>query len=86
MNRNQILETYLGLSRKAQEAEYYFDMGTGIEEEYNKAANAAIEYYSENNITRDELTNYRDSYRNVVKTDNVDDAFAAMQNFFSEKT
>jgi len=83
MNRNKIIETYLELSRNAQEAEYYWENGTGSEETFKSFANNAIAYYDYNGITRQELTDYYDTRRNVTKSDNVNDAFAAMQKVFS---
>ena len=84
MNRNQIIENYLDLAAKAQEAERgYLFLDTNSKDVFDEALDVAVSYYRDNNITRQELTDYDDSKRNVVKTDNVDDAFAAMQKAFS---
>lgn len=82
MNRNQIIETYLELSRNAQEAEYYWENNTGSEETFKALANNAVAYYNYHSITRQELTDYHDSKRNVIKCDSVDDALAAMKKIF----
>jgi hypothetical protein len=80
MNRNQVIETYLDLAGKAQEAERgYLFLDTNSKE----AVNVAMSYYRENGITRQELTDYNDSKRNVVKCDNVNDALAALRKAFS---
>jgi len=83
MNRNQIIETYLDLATKAHEVEYYWENGIATDSELSESNNAALDYYDDNNITRQELTDYQDSKRNVVKTDNVNDALAAMKKVFS---
>jgi hypothetical protein len=83
MDRKQIIETYLELSHNAQEAEYYWENNTGSEEVFKALANNALSYYNYHGITRQELTDYNDSKRNVVKANNVDEALAAMENFFS---
>jgi len=83
MDRKQIIETYLELSRNAQEAEYYWENNTGSEEVFKALANNALSYYNYHGITRQELTDYNDSKRNVVKANNVDEALSAMENFFS---
>ena len=83
MNRNKIIETYLELSRKAHEVEYYWESGIATDDELDESNGAALGYYEENGITRQELTDYYDARRNVTKVDNVNDAFAAMQKAFS---
>jgi len=83
MSRNQIIETYLDLAAKAHEVEYYWENGIATDGELSESNNAALDYYDDNNITRQELTDYQDSKRNVVKTDNVNDALAAMKKAFS---
>jgi hypothetical protein len=83
MDRKQIIETYLELSRNAQEAEYYWENNTGSEEVFKALANNALSYYNYHGITRQELTDYNDSKRNVVKVNSTKDALAAMENFFS---
>ena len=78
-DRNNIIESYLELSRKAQAAEYYFENETGSLENYFETSEAMVDYKLDNGITQEELNEYHDSRRNVTKVDNVDDAFAAMQ-------
>ena len=81
-DRNKIIESYLELSRKAQEAEYYWENGAGSEETFRSLADNAFEYYDYHGITRQELTDHQDAKRNVTKCKNVDEAFAAMQKIF----
>lgn len=83
MNRTQIIETYLDLCRKAHEVESYWETGIATDTELSEANSAALNYYDDHGITRQELTDYNDRRRNVVKTDNVNDALAAMKSFFS---
>jgi len=83
MDRGQIIETYLVLSRNAQEAEYYWENNTGSEETFEALANNALSYYNYHGITRQELTDHNDAKRNVVKCDNLDEAKQALSNFFS---
>ena len=78
-DRNNIIESYLELSRKAQAAEYYFENETGSLENYFETSEAMVDYKLDNGITQEELDAYHNSRRNVTKVDNVDDAFAAMQ-------
>ena len=80
--RSNIIENYLELSRKAHEVEYYWETGIATDEELDEANDAALNYYSENGITRQELTDYQDAKRNVTKCNSVDEAFAAMQKIF----
>ena len=81
-NRNQIIETYLELARKAQEVEYYWENSIATNNELGAACGAANAYYVENEITRQELTDYQDAKRNVTKCDSVDDALAVMEKLF----
>jgi len=83
MNRDKIIETYLELARKAHEVEYYWETGIATDPELAEANNTALEYYADNNITRQELTDYYDAKRNVVKCNNLDEAKQALSNFFS---
>ena len=84
MNRNEIIENYLDLAAKAQEAERgYLFLDTNSKDVFDEAVNVAMSYYRDNNITRQELTDYNDSKRNVVKCDNVNDALAALRKAFS---
>lgn len=83
MDRKQIIETYLELSCKSQEAEYYWENNMGSGEAFKTLAQNALSYYNYHGITRKELTDYNDSKRNVVKVNNTKDALAAMENFFS---
>jgi len=83
MDRGQIIETYLELSRNAQEAEYYWENNTGSEETFKALTNNALAYYDYHGITRQELTDHQDAKRNVTKCNNVDEALAAMEKFFS---
>jgi len=83
MDRNQIIETYLELSRNAQEAEYYWENDAGSEDTFKEFANNALSYYDYHGITRQELNDYNDRRRNAVKVDNVEDALTAIENFFS---
>ena len=84
MNRNQIIKTYLDFAGKAQEAERgYLFLDTNSKDVFDEAVNVAMSYYRENGITRQELTDYNDSKRNVVKCDNVNDALAALRKAFS---
>lgn len=87
MNRAKVIETYLDLSRKAQEYEYYWEVGTGTEDDFVEAADAADAYFCENGITRSELTDHNDRKRTgrdkVIKAANIDEAKAALNNFFS---
>jgi len=84
MDRNQIIKTYLDLADKAQEAERgYLFLDTNSKDVFDEAVNVAMSYYRENGITRQELTDYNDSKRNVVKCDNVNDALAALRKAFS---
>jgi hypothetical protein len=84
MDRNQIIKTYLDLAGKAQEAERgYLFLDTNSKDVFDEAVNVAMSYYRENGITRQELTDYNDSKRNVVKCDNVNDALAALRKAFS---
>jgi len=83
MDRGQIIETYLELSRNAQEAEYYWENDTGSEETFKALANNALAYYDYHGITRQELTDHQDAKRNVTKCNNVDEALAAMEKIFS---
>jgi len=82
MNRNDIIESYLELARKAQEVEYYWENSIATNDELDEANNAALGYYLENGITRQELTDHQDAKRNVIKCKNVDEALSAMQRIF----
>lgn len=83
MDRNQVIKTYLDLATKAQELEYYWENNTGTKEAFVDALDATHLYYSENNITRQELTDYNDRQRKVVKARNANEALSALNNFFS---
>jgi len=82
MNRNDIIESYLELSRNAQEAEYYWENNTGSEETFRSLADNAAEYYDYHGITRQELTDHQNAKRKVVKCNNVDEALAALGKVF----
>lgn len=82
MSREHIIETYLNLSRKAQETEADWENGNVSETTFIEAADAAHLYFYENNITRNELTEYNDRKRNVVKASTVEEAAASLTNFF----
>lgn len=83
MNRDKIIETYLELARKAHEVEYYWETGIATDAELAEVNTDALEYYADNHITRQELTDYNDARRNVVKCKNLDEAKQALNNFFS---
>ena len=82
-NRNEIIEKYLELSRKVQKAGADFEVGVSDLSKLLEITDEFIQYSDDNDITRQELTDYQDSKRNVTKVDNVKDAFAAMQKAFS---
>lgn len=82
MNRAQIIENYLDLSRKAHEVEHYWENGVATDEELDLANNRALHYMGNFGITRKEITDHQDQKRNVTKCDSVDEALAAMQNIF----
>jgi len=67
MNRNQIIETYFELARKAHEVDYYWEQSIATNNEWQEANGAVLRYYFEHNITQQELTDYYDAVAALQK-------------------
>lgn len=81
MNRIEILDEYLRLAHKAQEVDYFYELGTASYEEFDKAREKAMEYYHIHGITRQELTDYKK--RNSIKVNSAKEAVAVLNRMFS---
>lgn len=79
-SRISTLDKYLELAFRAQELDYYYEMGTGSYADFDKAREQAYEFWHEHGITRQELTDYKK--RNSVSVNGVAEAVAKLEQFF----